>query len=58
MNRILIFAEELKSFTTMKNNMIQDIDYNELLQQTVAVIEKARTNVARHLAVTASNTAV
>ena len=56
MNRILIFAEELKSFTTMKNNMIQDIDYNELLQQTVAVIEKARTNVARHLAVTASNT--
>lgn len=28
MNRILIFAKELKSFTTMKNNMIQDIDYN------------------------------
>ena len=40
----------------MKKNTIQDIDYNELLQQTVAVIEKARTNVARHLAVTASNT--
>lgn len=40
----------------MKKNTIQDIDYNELLQQTVAVIEKARTNVARHMAVTASKT--
>lgn len=40
----------------MNKNTIQDIDYNELLQQTVAVIEKARTNLARHLTVTASNT--
>lgn len=35
---------------------IQENEYNELLLQTVAVIERARINVARHIAVTASNT--
>ena len=31
-------------------------DYVELLQQAVAVIEKGRTNVARHIAVAVSST--
>lgn len=35
---------------------IQENEYIELLLQTVAVIERARINVARHIAVTASNT--
>lgn len=37
-------------------NEIQENDYKEILLQAVAVIENARTNIARHLAVTASNT--
>ena len=32
------------------------VDYEEILQRAVAVIENARTSVARHLATTASNT--
>lgn len=32
------------------------VEYEEILQQAVAVIENARTSVARHLATTASNT--
>ena len=35
---------------------IQENDYNELLLQTVAVIEHSRIKVARHVASTASNT--
>ncbi len=35
---------------------IKENDYNELLQKTIAVIEKTRTNVARHTAVAVSNT--
>ena len=35
---------------------IQENEYNELLLQTVAVIENARINVARRIAATASNT--
>ncbi|MBO7068761.1 MAG: DUF1016 family protein [Bacteroidaceae bacterium] len=35
---------------------IKENDYNELLLQTVAVIESARTSIARHIASTASNT--
>ena len=31
------------------------VDYEEILQRAVAVIENARTSVARHLATTASN---
>ena len=32
------------------------VDYEEILQRAVAVIENARTSVASHLAATASNT--
>lgn len=45
-----------------ENNMaeelfpIQESDYNELLLQTVAVIEHVRIKVTRHIAATASNT--
>ena len=35
---------------------IQENEYKELLLQTVAVIERARINVARRIATTASNT--
>ena len=35
---------------------IQENEYKELLLQTVAVIEHARINVARRIALTASNT--
>ena len=35
---------------------IQKNEYNELLLQTVAVIDNASTNIALHLAATASNT--
>lgn len=35
---------------------IISVDYEEILQRAVAVIENARTSVARHLATTASNT--
>ena len=34
---------------------IQKNDYDELLLRAVAVIEKTRTDVARHIAVAASN---
>ena len=42
----------------MSNDIIQfkENDYNELLRQSVAVIENARTSIARHIANTASNT--
>ena len=36
--------------------LIQEQEYNEILRQAVAVIEGARTSVARHMAATASNT--
>jgi len=36
--------------------LIQENEYKELLLQTVAVIEHARINVARRIAVTTSNT--
>ena len=35
---------------------IQENEYNELLLQTVAVIENARINIARHIAASSSNT--
>ena len=35
---------------------IQENEYNELLLQTVAVIDNASTSIALHLAATASNT--
>jgi predicted nuclease of restriction endonuclease-like (RecB) superfamily len=35
---------------------IQKNEYNELLLQTVAVIENARINIARHIAASSSNT--
>ena len=34
---------------------IQDSEYREILRQTVALIDCARSNVARHIAATASN---
>ena len=42
----------------MANEIIQfkESDYSELLQQAVAVIENARTSIARHIASAASNT--
>ena len=42
----------------MTNDIIQfkESDYSELLQQAVAVIENARTSIARHIASAASNT--
>ena len=36
--------------------LIQKIGYNELLQQTVAVIEDVRINIAHYLAVKSNNT--
>ena len=36
--------------------LIQKIGYNELLQQTVVVIENVRINIARYFAVSSSNT--
>ena len=44
-----IMAE--KEIIQMQNN-----DYDELLLRAVAVIEKTRTDVARHIAIAASNT--
>lgn len=40
----------------MDNNLIQDNVYSEILRQAVAVIECARTNIARQITATASNT--
>ena len=40
-----------KEIIQMQNN-----DYDELLLRAVAVIEKTRTDVARHIAIAASNT--
>jgi len=44
--------------TEMTNEVIHinENEYKEILLQTVAVIETARSNIARHVAATASNT--
>lgn len=36
--------------------MINEQDYTEILQRAVALIEEARSNVARHVSVAVSNT--
>ena len=35
---------------------IQENEYNELLLQTVAIIENVRINIVRHIAASSSNT--
>jgi len=40
----------------MENNIVVENDYKDLLLQTVAVIDASRTNIARHLSATTTNT--
>lgn len=39
-----------------KNSLVVENEYNDLLRRTVAVIDNARTNIARHIVSTVSNT--